>query len=158
MLNDLYDKYADQGLAILAFPNNQFLGQEPASDDEILNCLAAVRPGEGFKPRFPIFAKLEVNGKREDLLFAWLKSACGSPPYLSLNFAAISWSPVKATDLQWNFEKFLIDKDGVPCRRYAPELAAEELTEDIERLLAGGACPKPSQNECVASSAIKGSR
>ena len=60
-------------LKVLGFPSAQFAHQEPGRDDEIMNGLKYVRPGNGFVPNFTLFSKLDVNGAKEDPLFSWMK-------------------------------------------------------------------------------------
>ncbi|KAK4354585.1 hypothetical protein RND71_026779 [Anisodus tanguticus] len=99
-LHQLYDKYKDQGLEILAFPCNQFGAQEPGNNDEIVE-FACTR----FKAEFPIFDKIEVNGENESPLYKFLKSG--------------KWG-ILGGDIQWNFAKFLVDKNGQAAHRYYP--------------------------------------
>jgi len=106
----------------LAFPCNQFNLEEPGENYEILNGLMHVRPGHGYVPHKNIvfFEKLEVNGDWEHPLFTWLKSVC--PPTQEL-IGPTNWlhyTPIKTTDIVWNFEKFLIDRQGQPRYRYHP--------------------------------------
>lgn len=112
----MYEAYSLQGLEILAFPCNQFGGQEPGTNAEI----QAFAKSKGVK--FPIFAKIEVNGDGADPLWKWLKSAKGG----TLGLDAI----------KWNFSKFLVDKDGNPRYRHAPTDSPQSLTKEIEELLA----------------------
>lgn len=143
-LNDLMLRHSQRGLAVLAFPTAQFMNQEPGdTEEEILHSLAHVRPGGGFVPGFPLMAKGNVNGHDEPALWAWLKRLC--PMATSFNYGSISWSPVKANDIGWNFEKFLIDREGRPCRRYDHETPAAELEDDIVSVLESG-CPRVSDN------------
>uniref|UniRef100_A0A672LH49 Glutathione peroxidase 9 n=1 Tax=Sinocyclocheilus grahami TaxID=75366 RepID=A0A672LH49_SINGR len=103
------------------------LYSSPEENHETLNVLQYVRPGQGFLPKFPIFSRIEVNGSDEHPLYAYLKT-------LILN---LYWSPIKANDIRWNFEKFLITADGVPYRRYDPHCPFEEVERDIATLLQG---------------------
>ncbi|KAL0297636.1 UNVERIFIED_CONTAM: putative glutathione peroxidase 8 [Sesamum radiatum] len=99
-LNQLYEKYRDQGLEILAFPCNQFGEEEPGSNDQILDFVCS-----RFKSDFPIFGKIEVNGDAADLLYKFLKLG--------------KWG-IFGDDIQWNFAKFLVDRNGQPVDRYYP--------------------------------------
>ncbi|KAF2313290.1 hypothetical protein GH714_010159 [Hevea brasiliensis] len=99
-LNQLYEKYKDQGLEILAFPCNQFGEEEPGSNDEIQEFVCT-----RFKSEFPIFGKVEVNGENASLLYKFLKSG--------------KWG-IFGDDIQWNFAKFLVNKDGQVVDRYYP--------------------------------------
>jgi len=134
----LAEKFGDR-LAILAFPCNQFGHQECAKNEEILNVLKYVRPGNGYVPKFPVFEKREVNGKNTDPIFAFLKSKLPLPHddevSLAGNRDAIIWSPVSRSDISWNFEKFLIDTTGAPFRRYSKKFETKDIASDIQSLL-----------------------
>ncbi|KAI4303514.1 hypothetical protein MLD38_039130 [Melastoma candidum] len=114
-LNQLYEKYREQGLEILAFPCNQFAAQEPGTRDEIKEFVCT-----RFKSEFPIFDKIEVNGENTAPLFKFLKSG--------------KWGIFK-DEIQWNFSKFLVDKHGVIAQRYYPTTAPLTLEGEIEKLL-----------------------
>ena len=115
-LEALYKKYHDQGFEIMAFPCNQFGGQEPGSADEIAEFCKV-----NFGLSFPVMAKVEVNGAGETPLYGWLKSEA---PGLMGSKA-----------IKWNFTKFLIGRDGKVVRRYAPTDKPAALAKDIEKLL-----------------------
>ena len=115
-LQKLHEKYADQGLAVLGFPSNQFGQQEPGDADEIAE-FCEINYGVGF----PMFEKVEVNGVDAHPLFKHLKSV--APGLLG------------SEAIKWNFTKFLVAKDGTIFKRYAPQTAPEELQDDIETLL-----------------------
>ncbi|TRY62395.1 hypothetical protein DNTS_007874, partial [Danionella cerebrum] len=85
---------------------------------ETMNVLQHVRPGAGFLPKFPIFGRLEVNGSDEDPLFAFLKDNLPFVNPVIGDIRKLYWSPIKANDIRWNFEKFLITADGHPYKRY----------------------------------------
>ena len=118
-LQDLYDKYSEQGLEILAFPCNQFGGQEPGSNDEIQQFCAT-----RFSVSFPIFDKIDVNGPKADPLYEYLKKECKGV--------------LGSEAIKWNFTKFLVDRDGKPGKRYAPKTKPAELEGDIQAMLANG--------------------
>jgi len=122
---------------ILGFPSGQFENQEPGSNSEIMNCLYYVRPGGGFVANFTLFQKSDVNGANSNPVWSWMRQLCSWIPqsYIMNNVQLISWSPVTGADTAWNFEKILIDKTGVPYRRYSYTQLPLELTEDIEYLL-----------------------
>jgi glutathione peroxidase len=115
-LEALWRKYRDRGFEVLAFPCNQFGGQEPGTADEIESFCKV-----NFGVSFPLMAKIEVNGARADPLYQWLKS--GAPGVLGTK------------GIKWNFTKFLIGRDGVVVRRYGPTEKPEKLEADIEALL-----------------------
>ncbi|CAN4077117.1 unnamed protein product [Withania somnifera] len=115
-LSRVYEKHKDQGLEILAFPCNQFGAQEPGSNPEIKQ-FACTR----FKAEFPIFDKVDVNGPNTAPVYQFLKSSAGG--FLG--------------DLvKWNFEKFLVDKNGKVVERYPPTTSPFQIEKDIQKLLA----------------------
>jgi glutathione peroxidase len=116
-LEELYEKYHDQGLEILGFPCNQFGGQEPGSATEIQSFCETK-----FGVKFPMFAKIEVNGAQAHPLYTFLKSE--APGILGLK------------DIKWNFTKFLVRRDGSVADRYAPTTAPASLDKDIQQALA----------------------
>ncbi|KAL4188498.1 hypothetical protein AMTRI_Chr08g160450 [Amborella trichopoda] len=115
-LNELYPKYKDQGFEILAFPCNQFRGQEPGTNEQIVET-ACTR----FKAEFPIFGKIDVNGKNAVPVYKFLKS---------------SKTGFFGEGIKWNFTKFLVDKDGHVVARYAPTTSPSSIEKDIEKLIA----------------------
>ncbi|WP_374308430.1 glutathione peroxidase [Methylocella sp.] len=114
-LEALHEAYGARGLDVLAFPCDQFGGQEPGGRPEIEACLT--RYGVGFR----VFEKVEVNGERAHPLFAWLTAAL--PGLLGRK-------------VRWNFTKFLIGRDGRPLRRFGPATAPRRLEGAIEAALA----------------------
>jgi glutathione peroxidase len=114
-LQALYDKYKEQGLEIIGFPCNQFLGQEPGSNEEIQEFCQM-----NYGVSFPVFAKIDVNGANAHPLYK----------YLTKETSGLLGSAIK-----WNFTKFLIDREGNIVKRYAPKTEPEEMTEKIEELL-----------------------
>ena len=114
-LQKLYETYRGKGLEILAFPCNQFKGQAPGSDREIAS-FCSLRYGTTFMQ----FQKIEVNGPGELPLYRYLKDQAGNPP---------------GEDIQWNFNKFLIDKDGKVLARFDRKVTPEELESEIVKLL-----------------------
>jgi len=115
-LNELYDKYEEKGLRILAFPCNQFLGQEPACDVDIKEF------AKKNNAKYDFFAKIEVNGDNAHPLYKWLKQQ--QPGFLG-NF------------IKWNFTKFLVDRQGVVVKRFAPTTNPSKMVADIESVLSG---------------------
>lgn len=115
-LSHLYENFKDKGLEILAFPCNQFGMQEPGSNEEIKK-FACTR----FKAEFPIFDKVDVNGPFTAPVYQFLKSSSGG------FFGDL---------VKWNFEKFLVDKNGKVVERYPPTTSPFQIEKDIQKLLA----------------------
>lgn len=147
-MNALTETFGDS-FACLGFPCNQFGHQTQNSEQEILTMLQHIRPGAGYEPNFPMFGKLNVNGTTEDAFFTYLKAALPYPhddkggagsDHISDNSHGqpFLWSPIRRSDITWNFEKFLINQDGVPVRRYSPKFATEDVAADIKALIEGG--------------------
>lgn len=134
-------------LQVLGFPSNQFGHQTQEKDFELLDVLKYVRPGGGFEPNFDIFTKCDVNGDGEHEVFTFLKAALPFPyddvagtgsDMITANIGNVIWSPLRRTDIIWNFEKFLINQNGVPVRRYSPKFPTENCAADIEKLIKEG--------------------
>ncbi|TKH05560.1 glutathione peroxidase [Peribacillus simplex] len=115
-LQSLYVQYKEDGVVVLGFPCNQFLNQEPGDDLEI-DSYCKLNHGV----TFPMFAKVNVNGKEAHPLFS----------YLTENAPGVMGSK----SIKWNFTKFLIDRDGNIVSRYAPKTKPLEMEEDIKKLL-----------------------
>uniref|UniRef100_A0A3B1J7S8 Glutathione peroxidase 1 n=1 Tax=Astyanax mexicanus TaxID=7994 RepID=A0A3B1J7S8_ASTMX len=139
VMNELHANYSDKGLVILGVPCNQFGHQENGKNEEILNCLKYVRPGNGFEPRFQLLEKVEVNGTNAHPLFEFLKEKLPFPSDNSMALMTdpkfIIWSPVCRNDVSWNFEKFLIGPDGEPFKRYSRNFLTSDIEADIKELL-----------------------
>ncbi len=116
-LEKLYRAHRDQGFAVLGFPCNQFSHQEPGNEAEIRDFCAV-----NFDVSFPLFAKIDVNGRQTHPLYEYLKSARRG----LLGTRAI----------KWNFTKFLVGRDGAVLRRYAPTTKPERIERDVLPLLA----------------------
>src|SRR3954469_12650469 len=114
-LEALYRKYEPQGLTILGFPCNQFGAQEPGSEAEI-----GAFCEKNYGVTFPMFAKVDVKGPDAHQLFQYLTRA--KPGLLGTEA------------IKWNFTKFLIDRDGEPVARFAPQAKPEELEAPILKL------------------------
>ena len=108
----LYDEYKSRGLVVLGFPCNQFGAQEPGSDAEV----AAYAREHG--ARFPIFSKSDVNGPGANVVYRYLTGP-------------VAQGGDGGGDLQWNFEKFLVARDGHVIRRYSTSVAPDDLRDDI---------------------------
>jgi glutathione peroxidase len=115
-LEQLHQKYKDKDLVILAFPCNQFGGQEPGSDDEIQQFCEL-----NYGVSFPVMAKLAVNGPDASPLFEHLKDSARGL--------------MKTRAIKWNFTKFLINKQGDVVKRYAPRTKPASIAASIEDLL-----------------------
>ncbi len=112
-LQKLYDTYKKLGFEILDFPCNQFGNQAPGSAEEI-NSFCTLNYGTTFKR----FAKVEVNGKNESPLFAYLKKQKGD---------------FGGSRIKWNFTKFLVNQSGEVVERYAPATKPEMIEADIKK-------------------------
>ena len=114
-LEKLHQTYKDQGLVVIGFPSNQFMGQEPLSNDELVEtCL--INHGV----TFPLTEKINVNGSGSHPLFKYLKKQLGG---------------TLTSAIKWNFTKFLIDKDGKPVKRFAPTTVPKDMEKDIKKVL-----------------------
>ena len=114
-LQELYDKYKDQGFEILDFPCNQFMGQAPGSAEEI-NTFCTLN----YQTTFPRFAKIKVNGKEADPLFDWLKQEKSGP---------------LGARIEWNFAKFLINREGQVVERFSSKTEPLKMEDAIKELL-----------------------
>jgi len=131
----------------LGFPCNQFAHQEPAANaTELYAGMAWVRPGlqrgYNFVPFFPLTKKIEVNGKTSHPIFNFLKNVCPAPWEEFWPSENCLWEPKHSTDVRWNFEKWLIDKNGQPFRRYSSYTEPHNMEQDIKFLL--GEVDEPS--------------
>lgn len=118
-LQQLHEEYADKGFAVLGFPCNQFGAQEPGTPDEIAGFCET-----SYGVTFPLFEKIEVNGEGRHPIYAELTSHPDDEG--------------EAGDIQWNFEKFLISRDGEVVRRFRPLTTPEDpsLVNAVEEQLA----------------------
>ncbi|HOV14664.1 MAG TPA: glutathione peroxidase [Spirochaetota bacterium] len=114
-LQKLYEQYNKKGFEILPFPCNQFMNQEPKSNDEIAEFCKI-----NFGLSFPLFAKIDVNGKNADPLFVYLRKKT---------------SGLFSDSIKWNFTKFLIDRNGNIIGRFKPSMSPLKLKDKIEALL-----------------------
>jgi len=134
-MSKLVDTIDDPDFVAIGVPCNQFANKEPGSDQEIIQALKHVRPGNGYRPNFLLSSKVDVNGHREHPLFTFLKSYLRSEIDVIGNVDNMNWSPIRTSDIAWNFEKFLINQDGVPVKRYTPTTDPLDIADDIESLL-----------------------
>ena len=114
-LESLYQKYRDMGVEILAFPCNQFLNQEPKSNQEIVEFCSL-----NYGVTFPVFEKIEVNGKNTLPLYDFLKSSAPG---------------TFGKTIKWNFTKFLINREGAVVKRFAPMVKPTQIEGEIQTLL-----------------------
>lgn len=139
-LEALYRKYREQGLEILAFPCNQFLGQEPGTNDEIVTFCSV-----NYDVTFPIFDKIDVNGDEESPLYAYLKAQAPFKGYpegserfaeqLTMIHQKTGTGFDEGDAVKWNFGKFLVSRDGSVILRFEPMVTPAELEADIQRML-----------------------
>ena len=115
-LEALYEKMRARGLEVLGFPCNQFGAQEPGSEEEIAQFCEM-----NYGVKFPLFAKVDVNGERAAPLYQYLKKE--KPGLLG------------SEAIKWNFTKFLVDRKGNVVERYAPNAEPESIAPDIQKLL-----------------------
>lgn len=114
-LQRLYDQYKDAGLEILGFPSNQFREQDPGSNEEIQQFCQI-----NYGVSFPMFSKIDVNGEHAHPLYGYLKQQTPGS---------------NGEDIEWNFGKFLIGRDGEPVKRFSPRTEPQELEQDIQQLI-----------------------
>lgn len=114
-LEELFQKYKDQGLVILGFPCNQFGNQEPGNEDDIQEFCQI-----NYGVSFPMFAKIDVNGKNTHPVFRYLRTELGG---------------LLGSQIKWNFTKFVIDKNGKPQKRFAPTTKPESMENYLKKLL-----------------------
>jgi glutathione peroxidase len=115
-LEELYQKYRDEGLVILGFPCNQFANQEPGSSEDIEEFCQV-----NYGVSFTMFEKVDVNGKNAHPIFKFLKSKLSGG--------------LLGSRIKWNFTKFVIDKNGKPVKRFAPTTAPQKMEQAIKKVL-----------------------
>lgn len=115
-LENLYEKYKLKGFVVLGFPCNQFGGQEPGTAEEIQSFCTLK-----YQVSFPMFEKINVNGKNAHPLYVYLKSAAKG---------------IMGTEsIKWNFTKFLVNRDGTVIKRFASKDTPESIENEIVSLL-----------------------
>ena len=134
-LESLYRDDKDRGLEILGFPCNQFLGQEPGTDQEIQDFCTST-----YDVTFPVFAKIDVNGPDADPLYQYLRTQAPGdfgPQYGGFYDAVLKTRPETAgtDEVKWNFTKFLIGRDGAVIKRYEPPVRPADIQADLEQYL-----------------------
>ena len=115
-LQDLYEKYSKDGFEVLAFPCNQFGSQEKGSEQDIKEFCT-----NNYAVTFPIFSKVEINGKKAEPLFKFLKQQIKGF--------------MGTESVKWNFSKFLVNKNGQVVKRYGSLDFPENLESEIKALL-----------------------
>ena len=115
-LQDIHDRFGGKGFELLAFPSNQFANQEPRDGDEISDFYKM-----NYGVTFNFFDKIRVNGEGASPLFIYLQEA--APGLLG------------SKSVKWNFTKFLINKNGIPVKRYSPMTPPEKIIPDIVKLI-----------------------
>ncbi|TDF97156.1 glutathione peroxidase [Paenibacillus piri] len=117
-LQQLYEAHKDAGFAVLGFPCNQFMNQEPGSNEEIKSFCEL-----NYQVSFPLFAKIDVKGDTAHPLFQYLVQNVPAPYYTG--------------DIEWNFVKFLVDREGRVVKQYPAKMEPAEIESDIQTLLDG---------------------
>jgi glutathione peroxidase len=134
-LEALYEKYRDQGLVVLGFPANDFAGQEPGSDSDIQQFCTL-----NYAVKFPMFSKIVVTGEEKHALYASLveaQPATEGREGVETMLKGHGITPTSAPEVVWNFEKFLIGRDGKVLRRFAPATKPDDaaLVSAVESAL-----------------------
>jgi glutathione peroxidase len=138
-LEALNKRYAEQGLAILDFPCNQFKEQSPESDEERVKFCQL-----NYGTTFPQFKKIEVNGENASPLYCWLKSQRGFKGFdknhpithiLEKLLGEADADYASKPDIKWNFTKFLVDREGKVVERFEPTADMDSVAKAIEKLL-----------------------
>lgn len=139
-LEALYLKYKDQGFEILAFPCNQFFGQEPGTNDEIQSFCSL-----NYKVTFHLFDKIDVNGENESPLYTYLKAQAPFVGYpegfedfgerLTMIHQKTGTGFDRGDAIKWNFGKFLVSRDGKTIIRFEPMVTPDMMEGAIEDML-----------------------
>ena len=136
-LEKLYENYRGRGLEILGFPANNFMGQEPGTEEEIKDFCDS-----NYNVQFPLFSKISVKGDDQHQLYHYLTETKPDTDVndggLEENLKGYGSTRSKPNEVLWNFEKFLIGKDGSIAARFAPDVTPddERLVEKVEAELA----------------------
>ncbi|WP_220265533.1 glutathione peroxidase [Enterobacter sp. Colony194] len=137
-LENIHKAWRDQGFSVLGFPCNQFLGQEPGSEEEIKTFCSTT-----YGVTFPMFSKIDVNGENRHPLYQKLIDAAPTAvaPEASgfyERMASKGRAPLYPDDILWNFEKFLVGRDGQVVQRFSPDMTPEDpiVMEAIKLALA----------------------
>lgn len=137
-LESLYQQYKDQGVEVLGFPANNFLAQEPGTDEEILEFCQT-----NYNVSFPIYQKISAHGDDRHELYNYLTEQKGAPDITNGDefeekLKGYGQTRTNPTDILWNFEKFLIGKNGEVAARISPDVVAEDarVVEKVKAELA----------------------
>ena len=126
-LEALYENRRDEGFAVLGFPANNFGAQEPGTEAEIAEFCQT-----NYSVQFPMFSKISVVGEDQHPLYSALTTAVpqaeGDPEAFRERLRGFGMTPNENPDVLWNFEKFLIGKDGNVARRFAPTMSPDDPT------------------------------
>jgi glutathione peroxidase len=127
-LEEIYEKYRDKGLVVLGFPANEFAGQEPGTNQEIQEFCSTK-----YAVKFPLFEKIVVKGNGQHPLYQQLiaeipKAQQNPTGGLRKTLEQHGLAPTNDTDIMWNFEKFLVDRQGKVVGRFAPDIAPKDPT------------------------------
>ncbi|PYZ95049.1 glutathione peroxidase [Salipaludibacillus keqinensis] len=114
-LEKLYQKYKDQDVEVLGFPSNQFMNQEPVEDEQMEETCEM-----NFGVTFPLFKKINVNGKEAHPLYKHLKE---------------KEKGMLSSEIKWNFTKFLVDQEGHVVKRYSPQTSPSKIEKDLQERL-----------------------
>ncbi|SCY50190.1 glutathione peroxidase [Lachnospiraceae bacterium XBB2008] len=137
-IEDMYEKYHDQGFEVIDVPCNQFAGQTPGTDDEIHEFCTLK-----YKTQFPQMKKADINGENAIPLFTYLKSQKGfegfgkGPKALAMStmLKKIDKDYKNNPDIKWNFTKFVIDREGNVVARFEPTAKMEDVAECVASLI-----------------------
>lgn len=136
-LQKLYEEYNDKNFEVLGFPANNFMGQEPGTEEEIKDFCDT-----NYKVKFPLFSKISVKGDDQHELYKYLTE---TKPETDINdgdfeekLKGYGSERSESSEVLWNFEKFLIGKNGEIAARFAPDVTADDkrLREKLEAELA----------------------
>lgn len=136
-LENFYENYRDKGLEVLGFPANNFMGQEPGTDEEIKNFCST-----SYNVQFPIFSKISVKGENQHPLYKYLTETKAETDVnggeLEAKLKGYGHNRSTPNEVLWNFEKFLVAKNGEVVRRFAPDTTVEDsqLINAVEQELA----------------------
>ncbi len=117
-LQELYETFKDAGVEVLGFPCNQFMEQEPGTNEEIQSFCEI-----NYGVSFPLFAKIDVKGEHAHPLFTYLVNNVPAPYHTG--------------DIEWNFVKFLVDQEGNVLKQYPARTEPAVIAEDLKKMLAG---------------------